>query len=64
MEEQVPDLNYYMKVAENQGISEETVRAELIDLIGETNSYLGAMKIFIKKLNSTKIEKLKGDLNK
>ncbi len=51
METPVPDLHYYMRIAEAKGISEEHVRAELLDLIKETQSYMGAMQILIKKIS-------------
>lgn len=63
MEDPVPDLHYYMRIAKNKGISEDCVRAELIDLIDETKSYIGAMQIFIKRLSKGNLDIYNGDVN-
>jgi len=54
MEDPLPDLYYYRRIARNKGISEDHLREELIDLYDEVKSFIGAMKIQQDRiLNST-----------
>ena len=57
----IPDLNYYIKLANSVGISEKDVKNELLDLINETKSYIGAVKILVKKIKNHQLEVTQGD---
>jgi len=51
MENPVPDLLYYERVAKMKGLDVEALRSEILDLIKETKSYIGAVQQIIKKYN-------------
>lgn len=45
----IPDLNFYMKLANLKGISIITFQEELTNLIKENNSFINSMKILNSK---------------
>jgi hypothetical protein len=56
MEDPVPDLKYYMQIAQNKGISEDIIKNKLIELMGETKSYIGSMKILMKLISKGELD--------
>jgi hypothetical protein len=63
MDKPILDLTYYQKIAEIHGIPKEVFQRELIDLIKETKSYIGAVQILTKKISKGDLKTILGAKN-
>ena len=52
MIESIPSFNNCIELARYKGISEDTLKYELVELIKENSSYIKSMKILIERLNN------------